>query len=343
MDSNTPEKMFESPAPPGLDIQQMLMSIMEAQVQLTSSMGSLKEEVDKLKLNTNTPEPLEPKYSKVKDKVLSSVKNKDFQRAQSAPLPSKTPTKQNSKPSKVQQKLPQKSSLFKTESPKRHPLQLQEKDVSPEFKGVKVCEYNYLYEYGFTYTYLCIQEAFYAHIKLLWNITEKDSLPCPPSEDDLVSFYRKFSNTAQIEEALQDQSSLEINGEEDLHAFAKKQLQAVNLSRGLNKISKTYMDFMQGSLARLGFTIGSPNLAQNHDNLYNFACRIFCVTTFQQLAVAGAYNNYSINFPYIMKTALLQRAYDHFVHYWMKAYCDKEVTAPGSSKEGKAKGLSNKN
>ncbi|MBW0576711.1 hypothetical protein O181_116426 [Austropuccinia psidii MF-1] len=81
MDPNTPENIFESPVPPGLDIQQMLMSIMESKVQLTSSMGSLKEEVDKLKLNTNATEPLQSKYLKAKDKALSSVKNKDFQHA----------------------------------------------------------------------------------------------------------------------------------------------------------------------------------------------------------------------------------------------------------------------
>ncbi|MBW0535089.1 hypothetical protein O181_074804 [Austropuccinia psidii MF-1] len=81
MDPNTLENIFESPVPPGLDIQQILISIMESQVQLTSSMGSLKEEVDKLKLNTNATEPLKPKYLKAKDKALSSVKKKDFQHA----------------------------------------------------------------------------------------------------------------------------------------------------------------------------------------------------------------------------------------------------------------------
>ncbi|MBW0522690.1 hypothetical protein O181_062405 [Austropuccinia psidii MF-1] len=100
---------------------------------------------------------------------------------------------------------------------------------------------------------------------------------------------------------------------------------------------------MEGSLARLGFSVWSSNLAQNHEDLYNIACRIFCVTTFQQLAVAGAYNNYSMHFSYIMKTGISQRAYDHFVHDHMKGICDKENNSPGSFKAESAKGTSNKN
>ncbi|MBW0564561.1 hypothetical protein O181_104276, partial [Austropuccinia psidii MF-1] len=127
-------------------------------------------------------------------------------------------------------------------------------------------------------------------------------------------FYRKFSNTSQIEDALQEQEGLSIDGEDGLHEFAKKQLQQVNLGQ-----------------------------AQNNDDLYNVACRIVAVTMLKQLAVGGAYNKYSINFSFITKTGLFQCAYDHFVHYRMKMGCDKEARIPGSFEAGAARSSSNKN
>ncbi|MBW0504156.1 hypothetical protein O181_043871 [Austropuccinia psidii MF-1] len=94
-----------------------------------------------------------------------------------------------------------------------------------------------------------------------------------------------FSNTNQ------DSSGVQLNSEADVQAFASKQLQPVQLGRGMKHISQSYIDYIQGTLTRLGFTKWSPNLAQNQDDLYNVACRIIAVTTFQQLVAGGAYNH----------------------------------------------------
>ncbi|MBW0514309.1 hypothetical protein O181_054024 [Austropuccinia psidii MF-1] len=202
--------------------------------------------------------------------------------------------KRKNKHEKVKPQRLLKHTLVKANTPRWHPLQMLEIDYPPEFKGVK--------------------EAFYAHIKSLWNIMEKNSLLTPPSEADLVKFYRKFSNTSQIEDSLQEQEGLSIDGEEDLHEFQKKQLKQLHLGQ-----------------------------AQNNDDLYNVACHIVAITTLQQLAVGGAYNKYSINFSFITKNGLLQRAYDHFVHYRMKMCCDKEARIPGSFEAREARSSSNKN
>ncbi|MBW0549801.1 hypothetical protein O181_089516 [Austropuccinia psidii MF-1] len=158
---------------------------------------------------------------------------------------------------------------------------------------------------------------------MLWDIQEKDSLPAPPTQTDLADFYHKFSNSKQIEEAIQEAGGAEMNSEADVLAFARKQLQPAELGLGMKNLGQSYIDYIQGPLRCLGFTRWSPNLLQNKDNLYNVAFQITAITTFQKLVAAGAYNHLSMNFSYIMKTALLQKAYDHYVHYLIKSRVDK--------------------
>ncbi|MBW0460606.1 hypothetical protein O181_000321 [Austropuccinia psidii MF-1] len=306
-----------SSQPPSQDIGNMLMTILQAQEAFASSMLSLKEDVDQLKLTPSPQNTLKvPKVSQVAaTKPDKNVKNC---RAQSEPLPSiLTPKKTtNIKSKKTPIATPPPSA-------KRHPLQLQGKDFPPDFKGVK--------------------DVFFKHIKMLWDIKEKDSLPSPPTQSALANFYRKFSNVQQLEGVIKDCGRIQLDTEDDVQAFAIKQLNPVQLGNGMKKLSQTYIDYIQGTLSHLGFTHWSPNLAQNQDELYNVACRIAAVTTFQQLVAGGAYNNFSMNFSYVTNAGLLQKAYNHFVHYLMKGRIEKENKVKGSFKASIMKGNSNTN
>ncbi|KNZ59894.1 hypothetical protein VP01_1649g7 [Puccinia sorghi] len=52
---------------------------------------------------------------------------------------------------------------------------------------------------GFEHT----KEAFYVHVKVLWGLISKGSIPMAPSEQQLRSFYQRFRNTDKIESAIE--------------------------------------------------------------------------------------------------------------------------------------------
>ncbi|MBW0513729.1 hypothetical protein O181_053444 [Austropuccinia psidii MF-1] len=193
---------------------------------------------------------------------------------------------------------------------------MQTSDFPPDFKGLK--------------------EAFYKYIKLLENLPHQNTVPEPPSQETLVQFYQKFSSSTEIKTALEQSSTaLILDNKDDVQAFAAKQLQKVELPHCSSKLGAAYESYIQGALVRLGFTIWSPSLLQKSDELYNMACHILEITTFQQIEAAGEFENHNVNLTFIMQTSLLQKAYDHFVHYFMKDCYNKELKVKGSYMAGK--------
>ncbi|MBW0477105.1 hypothetical protein O181_016820 [Austropuccinia psidii MF-1] len=154
------------------------MTILQAQEAFSSSILSLKEDLDQLKLTPSPQNTLKvPKVSQVAaTKPDQKVKNCC---SQSEPLPSILTPKETTN-------IKSKKTLIPTPPPsaKHHPLQLQGQDFPPHFKGVK--------------------DRFFKHIKMLWDIKEKDSLPSLPTQSALSNFYCKFSNVQQIEGVIKD-------------------------------------------------------------------------------------------------------------------------------------------
>ncbi|MBW0496428.1 hypothetical protein O181_036143 [Austropuccinia psidii MF-1] len=239
------------------DIQQMLMSIMKAQDSLTSTMSSLKEDVDRLKVTSTISNPKTKESSQPRKTNQNLLKPKSnhksgFRHAQSEPAALKTPPKKI--PSLHPKQSPKAPNTLTNKNPKRNPLQMQEMDSPPYFKGVK--------------------DTLYIHIKALWDLKEKGSIPIPPTQNALANFYHRFSNINQLDEVAQDCGGVNLDDEDDAKEFARQKLQPVKLAQGLQKLSQTYIDYIQGVLGRLGFSRWAPNLAQNHDDLYNVACWI---------------------------------------------------------------------
>ncbi|MBW0534012.1 hypothetical protein O181_073727 [Austropuccinia psidii MF-1] len=317
MESTDPTSSQQA-VPSALNLEQVLLSIMKNQDSISSTIGILREDVDKLKISP--PAPTNTSQTSQKKKKDTSP----LQRAQSEPPASKVALQKYPSPYSSKLKSSPKNTPPSSKTPvKCNPLQLQSIDFPPEFKGVK--------------------DAFYKHLKILWDITEKDAVPSAPSQETLVQFYRKFSNSKELQSAVQDSCNIPLlENENDVRALAARQLKSVKLAQGISRIGASYQSYIQGALARLGFTIWSPNLAQDSEDLYNVACRILAITTFQQIAAAGAFNNQNVNLAFIMKTGLMQKAYNHFVHYFMKARYEKEAKAGGSIKAAGIKNSTNK-
>ncbi|MBW0568673.1 hypothetical protein O181_108388, partial [Austropuccinia psidii MF-1] len=72
-------------------------------------------------------------------------------------------------------------------------------------------------------------------------------------------------------------------------------------------------------------------------------CRISAITTFQQVASAGAYDYMAMNHISILDSALLQRTYDHYVHFVVKSRFDRKQRMAGAMKQQAQKKAVNKN
>ncbi|MBW0586867.1 hypothetical protein O181_126582, partial [Austropuccinia psidii MF-1] len=252
-----------------------------------------------MKVSNSTPKP--NVIMKVKETCIPKTPSsqKKFQLSKPEPLQATSnPQHKSPKPSpnsslqKITNKLPVR----------QNPLQMQTSDFPPDFGGVK--------------------EALFVHIKVLWGVVEQNAVPTAPEEEKLVQFYRKFSSEDDIANVVRDSSAPNLVEEDAILTLAHEKIQKCRLGRGIANLSKSYVAFIHGALARLGIKIWCPNLSQNRDNLYNVACRIVAVTTFQQISVAGAYDYMSLNHLYLMQSSLLQKSYDHFFHYVMKAKFD---------------------
>ncbi|MBW0484271.1 hypothetical protein O181_023986 [Austropuccinia psidii MF-1] len=76
MDTNTPTNTFASSASPlGPEIQKILVTILEFQETITSSISTLKHDVDKLKLSPDVPKENQNKTSKFVEKIPPSSQN----------------------------------------------------------------------------------------------------------------------------------------------------------------------------------------------------------------------------------------------------------------------------
>jgi len=176
---------------------------------------------------------------------------------------------------------------------------------------------------GFEHT----KEAFYVHIKVLWGLVPKNSVPVAPSEEQLRSFYQRFRCTDEIDSAISGGPSLLAL--DTIQTLKKAREQRQKVGKHMIHLSEFNIRYIHSSLSQLGITTWLPNLDEQPDSLYNVAHRMAAIKTFRECVAGNAYSFMNINHAFIEDFELLKQAYDHYVHYvWLNVY----------SKEKKEKG-----
>ncbi|MBW0576358.1 hypothetical protein O181_116073, partial [Austropuccinia psidii MF-1] len=303
MASTNPTPTTEQLASGALSMEQVLLSIMKNQETISSTIGMLREDVYKLKISAPSPKKSISNTSQIPHQKLRNEAIPAH--SQSEPPVSKVTTQ--NKPARFQKN-------------QNHPQRILPHH-SRLLSNIILCKCNLV----------------------LWDIAEKDAIPFAPVQETLVQFYFRFSNSKDLNNALKDCSKTPLlKNEADVQALAARKLQTVKLACRVSRIGALYQSYIQGALACLGCSRWSPNLAQNSKDLYNVACQILAIAAFQQAAAAGAFDNQNVNLAFIMQMGLLQKTYNHFVHYFMKAWYDKEAKLGGSVKAAGAKKSINK-
>ncbi|KAG0140621.1 hypothetical protein CROQUDRAFT_689816, partial [Cronartium quercuum f. sp. fusiforme G11] len=82
-------------------------------------------------------------------------------------------------------------------------------------------------------------------------------------------------------------------------------------------------------LAKLRLRIWAPDLDAQLNSLYNKACQMKAIYTFQQAVANKVYTYMSVNLSYIKDLGLLQSSYNHYVHYYMAQIYSQEKKNEG--------------
>ncbi|MBW0575646.1 hypothetical protein O181_115361 [Austropuccinia psidii MF-1] len=216
----------QSPAPQASQIYTFLSQLMQTQENLLATINNLQNDFNKLNVGTNTPNkaPAVETSQTTCRKTHHNVKG--TQQARSEPPPS---ISTHEKKKEIAQ-LPKSSPIKEVTAPtvRCSSLKLISPNFPPAFKGVKA--------------------ALFAHIKALWGICEKHTIPKPPPEEALIQFYQRFSDEADITKAIQDSSSLKLVNNQDVITLAKDKLRKRNLACGISHLSDSYISYICGTL-----------------------------------------------------------------------------------------------
>ncbi|KNZ53974.1 hypothetical protein VP01_3087g2 [Puccinia sorghi] len=129
-------------------------------------------------------------------------------------------------------------------SAKKSPLQMTKQDYLAGFEHTKVI-----------------------HIKILWGLIVKVSVPKPPSEDQLRAFYQRFQSSEEVKSAITgDPALLAIELIKTLKEACEHH---TKIGKHMLHLSNFNIRYVHSSLSKLGLAAWMSNLDEQVDSLYN--------------------------------------------------------------------------
>ncbi|EGG08768.1 uncharacterized protein MELLADRAFT_61518 [Melampsora larici-populina 98AG31] len=179
--------------------------------------------------------------------------------SKSSSKPHSTPTQSRSTPLKTTSR---SSKNIKPPTLKRHPCQLQERELEDSVKPVK------------------------------------GAVPQAPDPQTLKEFYSCFTTQSDIESVLANSSSRAIIAQNKIQTLNDNQL-TQKAGRETLHLKEIHIMFIHSSLAKLGLRRWGPNLSEATNSLLNSACRISAILAFCQVAAGGAFDTANMEATYI--------------------------------------------
>ncbi|EGF97026.1 uncharacterized protein MELLADRAFT_70263 [Melampsora larici-populina 98AG31] len=328
-DSQTPTN---APTPSGaqipIDLQTMLMKSFETQQAQIATQNTMLEEMRKEAANREKAyEDLLNKFQDIGVKNTASptsetTKKKKAPRASTGSIPNKPP--KSSKPTPIrkpsQSSTPQRQSTPSTSrvkatgppkpSPKRHGAQLNEGEWPEGFDGTKNC--------------------FYVFIRIIWGLTSSSAVPKPPDPAHLAEFNSRFSQSSEIAGVLDSTSAKDLVDQNEVQVPAADR---VNVGGSIVNIKDFFVIYTKAMFAKLGIRQWCPDLESAEDTLWNEACRISALRIFRQWVAADAFAYMNINKAFINDILLLERTYNHYVHFLYGRKYRRELKEEGKNQK----------
>ncbi|EGG01780.1 uncharacterized protein MELLADRAFT_110672 [Melampsora larici-populina 98AG31] len=320
-------------------LQEMLQKNYEAQQQQIASQNELiKQMQQQAATREKAYEDLLNKFQEVGVKNAtaesspSSNKQRSKPRASTGSIPNKPtssslkPSKSNRTPSKMAHSStpPRRSSTPKTPktstsrvrtsgppkpSPKQHPDQLKMSETPKGYEPTKNC--------------------FYVFIRIIWGLTSSSAVPKPPNPEMLTEFNARFSESAEIEAVLDSTSAKDLVDQREVKV---PKAERVNIGSGrIVNIKEFFVLYTKAMFAKLGIREWCPDLDSSEDTLWNDACRISALRIFCQWVADDAFAYMNINKGFTNNILLLEKTYNHYVHYWYGLKYKREAKEEGKN------------
>lgn len=88
--------------------------------------------------------------------------------------------------------------------------------------------------------------------------------------------------------------------------------------------------YIDSYIARFGLEQWCPDFKQSPYSLYNATHRLIAIDTFKQAVVSHAYASLKPNLKYVLDSDLLEKLYNHYVHYYFYRRYSREIDNPGA-------------
>ncbi|KAF4590492.1 hypothetical protein EYR38_009793 [Pleurotus pulmonarius] len=159
-----------------------------------------------------------------------------------------------------------------------------------------------------------LQEAMNIHCHTLMGTIGAQSIPRPPSAEEMKVFETRFSDAEKINQILQEE-----------HTSPESIRRAEATIREIRKKLATE--------PRTSRTSWVPDFYGTPTSLYNGALETITLWTFEQAAVSFAYAHLGIHMNHLGNTQLLKNFYQSFIWSRMKDLVIREAKKPGSVME----------
>ncbi|MBW0488247.1 hypothetical protein O181_027962 [Austropuccinia psidii MF-1] len=112
-----------------------------------------------------------------------------------------------------------------------------------------------------------MQVALYSHIRLLWGILEKDSLPPSPDCLLLKEFYGRFSSNERVVNVAQSNTGDNLISEKEVKKLRDARSGHIKAGKHIIHLKKFYIIHLHSMLAKLGICLWAPDLEEAPDSL----------------------------------------------------------------------------
>ena len=167
----------------------------------------------------------------------------------------------------------------------------------------------------------------------MWGLLKTGSVPPRADPEHIRMFSAYFQTVNQVEQYIMDSNSAALISQDDILTLKNARSGKTKVGNSLVHIDDGHISYIHAYLAKAGIRCWGPNLDEGPESLFNAACRISALISFQQIAISGGYNFLNFNPKYKDDMLLLIRAYNHYVHHVLAQKYHTECKMVGKNQQ----------
>ncbi|MBW0568439.1 hypothetical protein O181_108154, partial [Austropuccinia psidii MF-1] len=116
---------------------------------------------------------------------------------------------------------------------------------------------------------------------LLLGMLTPSALPTTPDKQLLKEFYQRFSSAEEVQTVAQNSQGVKLISKAQVQTLLDACSGKRKIGKNIINMQEFYITYINAMLEKLGIRIWAPDLQEAPNYLYNEACRIVALITFQ--------------------------------------------------------------